>query len=86
MKYVKINDKDDILKLDTDFSKKHCSIKGFCFDDIRDFGIHTIPIKGELNERPEAKFKNIPMDTIYFVQKQKQTEGLCLSTTQGYKQ
>lgn len=68
MRYNKIQENDPILLLDTDFSKKHCTIDGFCFDDIRGFEIHAIPFKSELNGRDEAKFNNIPMDTIYFVQ------------------
>ena len=68
MKYKKIQDGDALLSLDTDFVKNTQTIENFTFDNIKDFGIHVIPVKSELNENKDANFKNVEINTIYFVQ------------------
>lgn len=68
MKYNKIKEDDPLLLLDTNFVKKYQKIEKFSFDNIKDYGIHSIPMKKELNDKEEAKFKNIEVDTIYFFQ------------------
>lgn len=68
MKYNKIQEGDQLLSLDTDFVKKSHKIDGFTFDNIKDFGIRAIPLKKELNDKKEAEFKNIGVDTVYFFQ------------------
>lgn len=64
MKNSKITTEDPLLKIDTDFVKAHHNIKGFDFDNIKAIGIHAIPVKKELNDKEEAKFGKLPIDTI----------------------
>lgn len=68
MKYNKIQEGDPLLSLDAEFVKKSHKIEGFTFDNIKDFGVHAIPMKCELNDKEEASFRKIETDTIYFVQ------------------
>ena len=68
MKFKKIKSEDLLLKIDTSFKKSTHTIQGFFMDDVKEFDVHPIPVKGDLNDREETKFNNMPMDTIYFFQ------------------